>query len=264
MQEVFPLLFKTLAYEITFYPILNFQFFLRGQLSVTKFLYDILRFASNKLPGITINKRVELKGESLFVSVYNYVCKKLCISIGIQNKQGKIDEELPEDISTIIYEIIELLESDKDILDLQPTKIPEGYQSVFTRGFYKLPHDLKDLQCGTYNCASCKEAGSVFEICLLCGWGCCGKCSDTKKVHSLEVHLSESVFLSSSNGKYIYVHEDLEGKFNSLYVNYLSQEFDEANRKVAEKEYTLSDEKWENMISDILNNRLHREVMKFQ
>lgn len=52
------MLFKTLAYEITFYPILNFQFFLRGQLSVTKFLYDILRFASNKLPGITINKRV--------------------------------------------------------------------------------------------------------------------------------------------------------------------------------------------------------------
>lgn len=47
-------------------------------------------------------------------------------------------------------------------------------------------------------------------------------------------------------------------------MNYLGQEFDEANRKVAEKEYTLSDEKWENMISDILNNRLHREVMKFQ
>lgn len=100
-------------------------------------------------------------------------------------------------------------------------------------------------------------------MCLLCNWACCSKCSDVKKVHALEAHLSESVFLRNANGKYTYVHEELLGEFNSLYVDYLGEEYTRTERATA-GEYLLSREKWEGVVEDLLSNRIHREVMKFQ
>jgi hypothetical protein len=84
-----------------------------------------------------------------------------------------------------------------------------------------------------------------------------------KKVHALESHLSESVFLRSANGKFTYVHEELLGEFSSLYVDYLGEEYGRTER-AAVGEYLLSREKWEGVVEDLLNNRLHREIMKFQ
>jgi len=48
-----------------------------------------------------------------------------------------------------------------------------------------------------------------------------------RKVHALEMHLGETVFLSGFNGKYTYIHEELTGEFNSIYVDYLGQEADD-------------------------------------
>ena len=73
MEAVFPLLFKTLVYQITFYPILNPQYFQRSQLPITKFLFDLLLFTSQALRNIAITRPVALKGDPLFLTLYQYI-----------------------------------------------------------------------------------------------------------------------------------------------------------------------------------------------
>jgi predicted nucleic-acid-binding protein len=53
------------------------------------------------------------------------------------------------------------------------------------------------------------------------------------------------------------------GEFNSLYVDYLGEEYS-STEKAVQGNYLMSKEKWDTVIEDLLNNRLHREIMKFQ
>jgi len=50
---VYKLLFKTMAYSLTIYPIANFSYFERSQLPILKFIFDLLLFSFKKLRNLS-------------------------------------------------------------------------------------------------------------------------------------------------------------------------------------------------------------------
>jgi hypothetical protein len=101
VEGVFPLLFKTLAYQITFYPLINLAYFQRSHLPVTRFLFDLLQFTSDRLKGVTVVQRVELTGEPFFVSLYSFVAEQLSSVLKHQGHRGA-GSELPVDVIVVV------------------------------------------------------------------------------------------------------------------------------------------------------------------
>lgn len=144
MQEVFPLLFKTLVYQITFYPILNPQYFQRSQLPITKFLFDLLLFTSETLSNIAITKPIALKGDPLFLTLYQFISDQLSTFYLHKNKKDT-HPDLPVDVLMIVQEIIAYLEQNQSSLEIS-IKPPKSYRDMVVAGFIKPPNDLRDLQ----------------------------------------------------------------------------------------------------------------------
>lgn len=138
------MLFKTLVYQITFYPILNPQSFQRSQLPITKFLFDLLLFTSETLKNIAITKPVSLKGDQLFLTLYQYISDELSTFYSHRNKKDT-HPDLPVDVLMIVQEIIAYLEQKQPSLEIS-IKPPKSYRDIVVAGFIKPPNDLRELQ----------------------------------------------------------------------------------------------------------------------
>ena len=101
MEGVFPLLFKTLAYQITFYPLINLAYFQRSQLPVTRFLFDLLQFTSDRLKGVPVIQKVEVAGQPFFVSLYTYVAEQLGSVLKHKGHRGA-GSSLPVDVIVVV------------------------------------------------------------------------------------------------------------------------------------------------------------------
>lgn len=126
---------------------------------------------------------------------------------------------------------------------------------------YRPPEDLKNLRNLKPPCIPCSKLIQQSFICLLCEWACCANCKDVCKVHAVEYHLGQAVFINCSNGAYTYIHEELTGEFSSIYIDYLGNEA--GNQPVIKQgQFTLSEASWTKIANDIICDRLHKEVMR--
>jgi hypothetical protein len=126
---VFPLLFKTLTYQITFYPILNLQYFQRSHLPVTRFLFDLLQFTAEKLKSVTIVSKISVKGDAFFVSLFNYVSSQLASILKNQGHSAPANE-LPSDIIVMVEEILYMLNKRDEKMEITPKPTKEYRDKV--------------------------------------------------------------------------------------------------------------------------------------
>ncbi len=55
ISGVYKLLFKTIIYSLTIYPIVNHSYFLRNQFPILKFIFDLLKFTHKKVKNLTFS-----------------------------------------------------------------------------------------------------------------------------------------------------------------------------------------------------------------
>jgi hypothetical protein len=155
VEGVFPLLFKTLVYQITFYPILNLQYFQRSQLPVTRFLFDLLEFTSDRLKGVTVVRKLPVKGDPFFVGLFNFVAEEVAAALKHQGQRGA-GGDLPSEIVVMVEEIIYML-SKRDLkMEIAP-RATKDYRQRVVSIFQRPPQDLRELQGQVRSCASCQK-----------------------------------------------------------------------------------------------------------
>ena len=155
VEAVFPLLFKTLVYQITFFPILNLAYFLRSQLPVTRFLYDLLDFTAARLRGVTVVPALSVTGDSFFVALFNYVAEHLGAALRRQGARGGLGD-LPGDVVVTVEEILYILRERNHRMEVTPRPTKEFRERVVA-SFARPPVELRELQGRSRACASCQK-----------------------------------------------------------------------------------------------------------
>lgn len=158
------MLFRSLAYCLTFYPLLSYPHFQRSMFPVLKFIFELLQFSRSKVKGLQLGVEVGGLGVSGLeeaggmAEIYRYHCCQLTLLINGEDREVRAMFEayrarLVQSVLAVFDEVYLNLTHQKRGFDCEVREWSS--QAVVDSVLRRPPRDLLDLRKVKRVCSAC-------------------------------------------------------------------------------------------------------------